>query len=283
MVLQLEPILGAAPGLIRPDITALDVTFGRAAAEIGEITKRRGAFFGRFRGAREIPFLAHPGRHPGAEPQAADQSVFQSILFHQIKIFAACGMPPHENILIGQTSLDQGPDRLGAHAKSINGQPVSKFRVAWSFTDDKLGAALGDGQPRFAAVMAGQRDRQHRDTERSNMLGNAYPCSSRIGPSKVRILFRTIRGKDKLVLVGRAAVNHDHGDVADRCFDRLEQPTMDVPLKQLCRFLRIGVTMNRLLHFLDGKLRARERIGECFIIIKGHVVDKVVEQANTVL
>src|SRR4029434_7198739 len=97
MILELEPSLDTAPRLIRTDVAALGVTLGRAAAQIREIAKWCGAFFGRFLCAGQVPFFAHPGRHAGAEAEAADEFILQAVLFHQIEIFAARRMAPHED------------------------------------------------------------------------------------------------------------------------------------------------------------------------------------------
>ena len=123
MILELEPFLHAAPRLVRADIAALGVTFGRAAAQIGEIAKWRGAFFGRFLRAGQVPFFAHPGRHAGAETEAADQFILQAVLLHQIEIFAARRMAPHEDRFF-EIVLDQGFDRFGAHSEGIDGETI---------------------------------------------------------------------------------------------------------------------------------------------------------------
>ena len=47
MIFQFEPFFDAAPRLIRSDVAAFGVALRRSAAEIGEISEWRGAFFGR--------------------------------------------------------------------------------------------------------------------------------------------------------------------------------------------------------------------------------------------
>src|SRR5581483_5920550 len=101
--------------------------------------------------AGEIPFLAQPRRHAGAEAEAAEQFIFEAVLLHQIKIFAAGGMAPHENRL-WQMAFDQRFDRFRAHPEGVNRQAVSELGVAWNLTDDEFGPALGDRRPGLAAV-----------------------------------------------------------------------------------------------------------------------------------
>ncbi len=75
VIFQLEPPFRVAPGLIRSDVAAFDVTLWRPAAQVGQVSKRRGALLGRFLGAGEVPFFAQPRRHAGAEAEAANQFV----------------------------------------------------------------------------------------------------------------------------------------------------------------------------------------------------------------
>ena len=69
--------------------------------------------------------------------------------------------------------FDQRFDRFGAHAERVDRQTIPELRIAGNLADDELGSAFGDRRPGFAAVMAGQRDRQNRNAERSDMLRNA--------------------------------------------------------------------------------------------------------------
>ena len=161
MIFQFEPALGAAPRLVRPDVAALHIALRRPPAQVGEVTKRRGALFGRFLGASQIPFFAYPSRHSGAEAQAADKFVPQTVLFQQVKVFAAGGVAPTEDFEIGKSFLDQDFDRLDAHAESVKSKTICQLFIARNLADDELRSPVGNGRPRTSAVVAGQRNRQH--------------------------------------------------------------------------------------------------------------------------
>src|SRR5207247_5394800 len=103
MIFQFEPALGAAPRLVRPDVAALHIALRRPPAQVGEVTKRRGALFGRFLGASQIPFFAYPSRHSGTETQAADKVVPQTILLQQVKVFATSGFAPTEDFELAKS------------------------------------------------------------------------------------------------------------------------------------------------------------------------------------
>src|SRR6266850_1047288 len=149
VILQFEPTLYAAPGLVRSDVTAFGVAFGRPATQVGELAERLGPLLGRFFCASQIPFFAYPCRHARAEPQTADKFIFETVLLEQVKIFAAGGVAPTEEFEIGQTLFDQNFDRLGAHAKSINREPVPQFCISGNLSDDELRSSFWNRRPRF--------------------------------------------------------------------------------------------------------------------------------------
>ena len=78
------------------------------------------------------------------------------------------------------------------------------------------GRRSGIGCPSFAAVMTGKRNRQYGNTQRRNMLGDADAGFFGIAFGQIRICFGTIGGKNKLIFIRRAAMDHHYSHVRDR-------------------------------------------------------------------
>ena len=180
----------------------------------------------------------------------------------------AGGVPPEKHRLIGQRFLDQRLQRLDTHAERVDRETVREIRVVWHMTDLELRSAHGYRWPRRAAVVPGQRHRQHRDPEGSHVLRDTDSRGFRIGACQIYRLARTVRRIDELVLVRRAAMDHDHRRADARC-RRHQQSPVDVPAELLPGSFRIGVTLDRGLDFRDGESAALPRIGKVPVFALG--------------
>src|SRR5215831_3345350 len=155
MLLQFEPALDLAPGLVGSDIAAFGVSLRRPSAQVGQIAKRGGPLFERLFCASQIPLFAYPCGHAGAEPQTADEVIFEVVLLEQVKIFPAGGVAPTEEFEIGQTLFDQNLECFDAHAKGIDREPILQFFVSGNIADNELRSSFWNGGPRVSAVMSG--------------------------------------------------------------------------------------------------------------------------------